>query len=187
MLTGACQRLEQAPAPVAAPDYVITGTIKDIMLGIVDIQADVVWQAVSFVNNEKGITETRPRNDQDWATTRRGAVALAEATNLLQMPGRRVAAPGEKSETPGVELEPEEMDALIAKDRAAWNRHAKDLHAAVMEAIAAIDAKDSDKLFEVGEHIERACENCHTTYWYPNERIPAFTPSELAPAAPSTP
>jgi hypothetical protein len=88
------------------------------------------------------------------------------------MPGRHVAAPGEKSETPGVELEPSEMEGLINKDRGAWVMRATKLHEAGLEAIKAIDAKDSQKVFEVGEQIEQACENCHRQYWYPNEQIP---------------
>ena len=41
-----------------------------------------------------------------------------------------------------------------------------------MAAVAAADAKDARKLFEVGETIEHACEGCHSAYWYPNEKIP---------------
>ena len=102
---------------------------------------------------------------------------LMEAANLLMIPGRRVARPGEKSETPGVELEPEEMDALIAKDRPAWNARAKRLHDSAAEVLKAIDAKDSNKVFELGEEIEEACENCHKQYWYPNEVIPPLPSS----------
>ena len=88
-----------------------------------------------------------------------------------------MARPGEKSDTPGVELEPAEMDALIAKDRAAWNARAKRLHDTVSEVIKAIDAKDGNKVFELGEEIEEACENCHKQYWYPNEVIPPLPSS----------
>jgi cytochrome c556 len=166
------------------PPYVVSGTIKDIMQGIVDTNADVVWQSVSAVSNEKGLQEIRPQNDEDWAKVRHGAYALAEATNLLMMPGRRVARPGEKSETPGIELEPEEMDALIAKDRPEFYKRAAALREAALEVVAAVDKKDADKVFEVGEHIERACENCHKHYWYPNEVIPDLPPltPESAPA-----
>jgi hypothetical protein len=152
--------------------------VKDLMLSIVDPSADVVWLSVTTVHSEKGIVETKPRNDEEWLKVRHGAIALAEAANLLMMPGRKVAPPGHKSETPGIELEPEEMDVLIAKDRATWNQRAKALHDAATEVLAAVDAKDSDKVFEIGEHIERACENCHTHYWYPNEVIPD-TPAEV--------
>lgn len=169
--------------PPPAPDLHIDATIKDLMLGVVDPSADVVWLAVSFVNNDKGIIETRPKNDDDWATVRRGAVTLMEATNLLKMPGRKVALGHEKSETPGIELEPAEMEEMINKDHGAWVKHAEDLHTAVSHALTAIDAKDADKLFEIGEEIEHACENCHKTYWYPNEVIPEFKVEDLPPAA----
>jgi hypothetical protein len=162
------------PAPPADPQppYVPTATIKDLMLSIVDTSADDVWLAVSTVHSDKGTVETRPQNDEEWLKVRHGAVALAEAANLLMMPGRRVARPGEKSEAPGVELEPEEMDVLIAKDRAGWNTRAIALHDAAMEILAAVDAKDADKVFEIGERIEVACEGCHSHYWYPNQVIP---------------
>lgn len=175
---GACQSQQSSPAP-AAPQagYVPTATIKDLMLSVIDPSADVVWLSVTTVVDEKGLVETMPKTDEEWLKVRHGAVTLMEAANLLMIPGRRVARPGEKSETPGVELEPEEMDALIAKDRAAWNARATRLHDTVAEVIQAIDAKDGNKVFELGEKIEEACENCHKQYWYPNEVIPPLPPS----------
>ncbi len=162
---------DPAPAP-AQPQYQPTSTIKDIMLSIVDPNADVVWLSVTTVQSSKGTVDTAPKNDEEWKKVRQGAIALTEASNLLMMPGRHVAAPGEKSETPGVELEPSEMEELINKDRAAWVMRATKLHEAGLAAVQAIDAKDPQKVFEVGEQIEQACENCHRQYWYPNEQIP---------------
>ena len=176
-LIGACQSQPQAPLAPADPTYLPTATIKDLMLSIVDPSADVVWLSVTTIVDEKGLVETVPKTDEEWKKVRHGAIALAEAANLLKMPGRRVAQPGEKSETPGVELEPEEMDVLIAKDRAAWNERATHLHDAAIEVIAAIDAKDGNKVFELGEKIEESCENCHKQYWYPNEVIPQLPSS----------
>jgi hypothetical protein len=175
---GACQNRESSSPPAAQqPEYIPTATIKDLMLSVVDPSADVVWLSVTMVTDEKGLVETMPQSDEEWLKVRHGAVTLMEAANLLMIPGRRVARPGEKSETPGVELEPEEMDAFIAKDRAAWNARAKRLHDATLEVIKAIDARDSNKVFELGEQIEEACENCHKQYWYPNEVIPSLPSS----------
>jgi hypothetical protein len=174
-LIAACQGQSPAPAAPAAPaepTYLPTATIKDLMLSMVDPSADVVWLSVTTIVDEKGLKETMPKTDEEWKKVRQGAIALAEAANLLKMPGRRVAQPGEKSDTPGVELEPEEMDVLIAKDRAAWHERATHLHDAAIDVIGAIDAKDGNKVFELGEKIEEACENCHKQYWYPNEVIP---------------
>ena len=177
VLISACQKPAEttaaAPAPAPPPpEYVPTATVKDLMQSVVDPNADVVWLAVTTVQSNKGTVETRPKTDEEWTKVRHGAVALMEASNLLMVPGRHVARPGEKSETPGIELEPSEMEVLIAKDMTAWHKRAKALHEAGLAALQAIDAKDADKLFEVGEQIERACESCHSQYWYPNEKIP---------------
>jgi hypothetical protein len=168
----ACSKSEPAPAASDAPHYEPAATIKDLMQSIVDPAADQVWNAVTTVQTAAGTVETVPKTDEDWLKVRHGAVGLSEAANLLMMPGRHVARPHEKSETPGVELEPAEMEVLIDKDRGAFNQRAKALHDAGMAAVAAADAKDTQKLFEVGEQIENACENCHSHYWYPNEKIP---------------
>ena len=175
LTVSACQSSASTPAPAPAPAqpvYAPTATIKDIMLSIVDPAADVVWLSVTTVQSSAGTVDTAPKNEEEWKKVRQGAIALTEAANLLMMPGRHVAGPGEKSETPGVELEPSEMEELIKKDRGAWEMRATKLHEAGLAVLQAIDAKDSQKVFEVGEQIEQACENCHRQYWYPNEQIP---------------
>ena len=176
----ACKRATEAAAPAAAemPPFVTDHTIKDLMLHVVDTNADVVWLSVTTVASDKGLIETRPKTDEEWAKVRQGAIQLAEAANLLMIPGRHVARPHEKSETPGVELEPAEMEELINKDRPAFYEHAKALYNAAMLAANAAEKKDADKVFEIGETIEQACENCHKTYWYPNEKIPELPPSK---------
>jgi hypothetical protein len=182
VLIAACQKPTETTAAASAPappppDYVPTATVKDLMQSVVDPNADVVWLAVTTVQTAKGTVETMPRTDEEWTKVRHGAIALTEASNLLMVPGRHVARPGEKSETPGVELEPSEMEVLINKDLAAWRKRAHGLHEAGLAALHAIDAKDANKLFEVGEQIERACEGCHSQYWYPNEKIPTVPAS----------
>lgn len=170
-MTAACSKSQPAPA-ADAPPYEPAATVKDIMQSIVDPAADQVWGAVTTVQTSTGTIDKVPTTTEDWLKVRHGAVGMSEAANLLMMPGRHVARPGEKSETPGVELEPSEMEVLIDKDRPAFIQRAKALHEAGLAAVAAADAKDPQKLFEVGEQIEQACENCHSHYWYPNEKIP---------------
>lgn len=166
-------------APTAEPTYTPTATIKDLMDSMIDPAGDLVWNATATVVDQKGETETRPISDDDWQAVKRGAVMLLEGANLLQMPGRHMARPGERSETPGVELEPAEMEGLVTKNRAEWNGHAQDLHAAGLEVLQAVEAKDAQKVFEAGGRLDSACESCHRAYWYPNEKIPDF-PSDIA-------
>ncbi len=180
---GSCQSQQPAPAAPAAdqPPYTTTATVKDIMLHIVDPAGDMVWNSVQSVIDKGGLHETMPKTDEDWFNVRTGVIQLMEGSNLLMIPGRHVARPGEKSETPGVELEPSEMEELINKDRAAWYSRAKTLHDVAASVLPIIEAKDAQKLFDVGEDIDHACENCHRQYWYPNEKIP-----DLPSAQPST-
>ena len=182
-----CQRQQPAPAAPAAdqPPYTTTATVKDIMLHIVDPAGDLVWDSVATVIDKGGLHETMPKTDEEWFKVRSGLIMLIEGSNLLMMPGRKVARPGEKSDTPGVELEPSEMDELIAKDRAAWYQRAKALHDVAQSVLEVVEKKDAQKLFDVGEDIDRACENCHRQYWYPNEKIPDF-PGSTPSSAPSS-
>jgi hypothetical protein len=156
-----------APASTSAADFRTTATIKDIMDSVVDPSADYLWDSVATIVTRKGTEERRPRTDMEWKEVRRRAIALVEATNLLIMQGRKVAKPGEKSENPGIELGPEDIQALIDADRPSLIKYAHGLHDAGMKALAAIDKKDPDALSDSGEAIDEACEQCHLKYWYP--------------------
>ena len=106
----------------ALPSYVPTATVKDLHAVAHRICLPTPCGRRSRpVQSLDGTVEIAPDTDEKWTKVRHGAIALAEAANLLQLPGRQVARPGEKSETPGVELEPLEMEALITKDPATWN------------------------------------------------------------------
>jgi hypothetical protein len=186
---GSCQSKQPAPAAPAAvqPSYTTTATIKDIMLHVVDPAGDMVWDSVSTVIDKQGLHETIPKTDEDWFKVRNGVITLIEASNLLMVPGRAMAKPGEKSVAPGVELEPAEMEVLVNKDREGWNRRAADLHDISVRVLEIVDKKDAQGLFDIGEDLDKACENCHRAYWYPNEKIPDFPGAASAPApAPSS-
>jgi signal transduction histidine kinase len=92
-----------------------------------------------------------------------------EASDLILIPGRHVAAPGEKEQDPNVNLAPEKIEALINSDRASWVKMAHDLHDSVLPALKAIDAKDAQALSDAGAGIDKACEDCHLKYWYPKD------------------
>jgi hypothetical protein len=182
-----CQARQPEPAAPAAatPTYTTSATIKDIMLHVVDPAGDMVWDSVATVVDKQGLHETVPITDEDWFKVRSGVITLIEASNLLIVPGRAMARPGEKSIAPGVELEPAEMEVLVNKDREGWNRRAKDLHDISLKVLAVVEKKDAQALFDIGEDLDKACENCHRAYWYPNEQIPDF-PSAPASSAPSS-
>jgi hypothetical protein len=169
-VAGCNRREERTPQSQFRP----TATVKDIMTSIIDPEADVLWNSVATIVSVKGTEERAPRTDEEWATVRRSAVQLVEATNLLRVPGRHVARPGEKSENPRIELQPETIQKMIAEDPAAWSALVDRLHDAAVPALNAIDAKNAKGLFDAGEHIEHACEACHQKYWYPPKESSAW-------------
>ncbi len=165
------------PPPPPAPEFRPTATIKEIMDSLVDRSADVLWESVATVVTQQGIDDRRPRTDEEWATVKRSAVSLVEATNLLLM-DRKAGKPGEKSENPNIELSPAEIDVLLAKDPATWKMFVKGLYDSAIPALNAINAKDADALLNAGEGIDTACENCHLHYWYPPNKTPPAVPSQ---------
>jgi hypothetical protein len=171
-VVAACR--QAAPPAAASPDAAFrpTATVQDLMDSMVDPNADVLWESVATIVNAKGIDERQPRTDEEWAAVRRAAITLLEATNLLLI-DRPIAKAGVKSENPGIELGPEEIDAIRKKDPDAWIKYAHGLHDTVMPALKAIEAKDAMGLQNAGADIDVACENCHMHYWYPNDKRPS--------------
>jgi len=165
-----------APAkPVASkkPDangYIAQFSIEEIMESIVMPAAQAIWDAVAVDVTEKGTIEKKPQTEEDWEKLRWEAVTLVEATNLVIVPGRKAAHPGAKSENPGAELEPEQIQELLDKQRPAFIAHAHVLHEAAMEALRAIDARNIDGISDAGGTIDAACESCHLQFWYPNQK-----------------
>jgi hypothetical protein len=181
----ACSQNQAPPAAAAAPQmpYQPDASIQDLMQNVVDHNADILWESVAVISSEKGVEERQPRTDADWAEVRAAAIGLSEATNLLMIPGRKVAHEGkalQDSEVEGI-LKAEQIQALIDGDRTKFASKAMALHAAALEAVKAIDAKDVTKLSDVGGAIDEACEQCHTTYWYPDQNKPE-EPAGAAPA-----
>jgi hypothetical protein len=162
--------LASACAPrQAAPEYRATSTIKDLMDSVVDPNSDYLWDSVSTETSAKGTVDKAPRTDQEWAEERRHGIALLEATNLLQMPGRTVAKPGEQAEHPGIEETPEAIQEAIDHDRASWNKYALGLYDATAIMMKAIDAKNAAGVLDAGDGLDKACEQCHQHYWYPHQ------------------
>lgn len=154
----------------AATDRQVFLTIKDLMESIIDPSADTLWGAVGTVVDNEGIHEMFPKTQEEWQEPRRAAVRIVEGSNLLIMPGREAAPPGTKSEAPGAELEPPQITVLIKEKRQSFDTFARALQGLGIEAIAAIDAKDTSLLLEIGARMENVCEGCHQTFWYPQEK-----------------
>jgi hypothetical protein len=169
MLTVATTAGSQQPGKLEAGNFSTDLSIAEVMESIVMPSAQAVWDAVAVNVTADGIIEDIPETDEEWETVRWSAVNLAEATNLLVIPGRPVAPPGTVSEFPEEELGPEQVQALLDKQWPAWVGHTRALHEIALQTIKVIDAHDVDGLTEIGGAIDEACENCHLQFWYPEQ------------------
>lgn len=122
------------------PPFKPVADVKQLMQGIVDPAADVVWESVATIFTKDGVEERRPRTAEEWANVRNHAMMLTEAGNLLMMPPR-------------------------AKDGGEWMKRSQELVDTASAALRAADAKNVDQLLQVGGVIDEACENCHKKYW----------------------
>jgi hypothetical protein len=116
-------------AMAQAPTFQPVGTVRQVMLGIVKPTSDVVFK----------FQFDPPKTAEEWATLQNNALNLAEAGNLLLLPGR-------------------------AKDRGEWTKNAKALAETGSQAFKAENAKDAKALEEIGNKIDDICEACHAIY-----------------------
>jgi hypothetical protein len=116
-------------AMAQAPTFQPVGTVRQVMLGIVKPTSDVVFK----------FQFDPPKNAEEWAALQNNALNLAEAGNLLLLPGR-------------------------AKDKGEWTKNAKALVETGSQAFKAANAKDSKALEEIGNKIDDTCEACHAIY-----------------------
>jgi hypothetical protein len=131
-----------APPPPFKP----VASIKQVMESTVHPSAEVIFDAVGTIISVSGTEEIAPKNDEEWATVQHSALTLAEAGNLLMVPGR-------------------------AKNDSEWIKLAQGLVDVGMIAHKAAQAKNAEALFEAGGQIYEACLRCHSRYW-PKDRLP---------------
>jgi len=150
-------------------------TVRELMDSLVDPSADAVWDSVGTIVDAKGVHAFAPKTPAEWTEVRRGSVRLAEGANLLLVPGRAVAQTNARSDAPGVELEPADIERRIAAQRDVFVGLAAALRDGASDARDAADARDPALLLRAGDRIERACEACHRAFWYPREAVPKLT------------
>ena len=117
------------------------GDLHDTMIWVLDPAADVIWSSAGAIITAEGEQDLAPRTDADWDRVRHSAAVVAESGNLLLMP----------------HLMPE-------TDATAWNEFARGMTRVAKDALAAVDAKDADALFETGGHLYNVCLACHQVY-----------------------
>jgi hypothetical protein len=146
-------------------------SVKELMKFMIDPVADNIFNAVSTRVTKTGVADVEPRTDEDWDRIRMGAVSLAEAADLLRI-RRPFAPPGDQNDSTGpdaVELSPAQIAAKVERDPVEWNARIQAMRNVALETLDVVKRKDVTELWDVGENLDKACEACHRSYWYPGE------------------
>ena len=177
----ACSSSKPTPTPVQTTDppqaAALWGelapvvSVKELMKYMIDPVADNIFNAVGSTVTKQGIVDVEPKTEEDWDKIRIGAVSLAEAASLLRI-RRPFAPPGDENNSAGpdaVELSPAQITAKVERDPVEWNARIEALRNVALEALDVVKRKNVSDLWDVGENLDKACEACHRSYWYPGE------------------
>lgn len=126
--------------------------VIEVMDHLIDPGAWAFWRASGEVTDEAGSKSLTPTTEEGWLAAENGAVQVAEGGNLLLLPGR---------------VRDEE-----------WIRLSKKLTQDGLEAKAAVEAKDSQRMFVAGAEMFKTCKACHAKY------VPALQPGAEPVGAP---
>jgi len=177
VLASTCSSTKPAPAPAPPPAPELWGdikpvvSVKELMRFMIDPLADNIFDAVKIVTTKTGSVETSPKTDEDWEKIQIGAVALAEGIYLLKIP-RPFAPPGDENNSTGpdaVELPPAQITAKVKADPVEWNARIEAIRNVGLQVMDIAKRKDAKELWDAGQNLDEACENCHKSYWYPGE------------------
>ena len=136
------ERTARAATPAAATATVETtpvASIKQIMIGITNPGAYVIYEAVGTKSTAKGVEEIVPQTDEDWAKVESAGAAVVESGNLMLTGNRAI-------------------------DKGDWVKMTHDMMDKAQLAMKAAQAKDKDKIVETGGELNTTCDNCHMRY-----------------------
>ncbi|MBT2187753.1 hypothetical protein [Sphingobium nicotianae] len=123
----------------ALPKDVNRLPLKELMGHVMQYGGDGIWKRQGYVSDEKGERSLFPKNDEQWEEAESASLTLAELTNILLLPGRKV-------------------------DNPKWDEAVAGVRAVALKAAAAAEKHDEDAFFTAGGELDTACENCHLQF-----------------------
>ena len=127
------------PGATAAAETTPVASVKQIMIGITNPAAYVVYEAVGTKSTTKGVEEIAPQNDEEWAKVGSAGAAVVESGNLMLMGNRAI-------------------------DQGDWVKMTHAMMDQGKAAMKAAEAKDTNGIVEAGGNLNMTCDNCHARY-----------------------
>jgi hypothetical protein len=153
-----CGGATAPPTTASAPDIRTPrphSTLAQLMRGIPFTFSNIVFDAQSqdpgapraAADVGAGATATFKNVYGGWQEVENSALALAEASNLIMIPGRMC-----------------ENGKPVPMQEARFQKAAQELADAGQAAYEAAKTKNQDKIVEVSETVSKACASCHEPY-----------------------
>jgi hypothetical protein len=158
-----------AATAAAAPN------LHDLMKTVVAVQTQVIWDVGNQAQDAEGNPDASKLKAGDWGkvVTSGGKVKQAMQT-LAQADHVMAAGPGQKLDgegNPGA-FGAKQVQAAIDANPKAFRAFAQALIVSMDQIVAAAQAKDAAKLFDVSGRLDQVCEDCHMQFWYPEQKTP---------------
>lgn len=141
-LLAGCSRSERddQPAGETGAPYVKAHSLQQLMVTVIEPDAQVFWRSSGAVSDNGGSHDLAPTTAEGWAAAQSSAATVAETGNLLMLPS-------------------------YSHDRGPdWIGFAQDLVQVGRQAERAADARDEDAMFVAGSKLSEACSACHKAY-----------------------
>jgi hypothetical protein len=126
-------------APADATPYYTALPLKQFMSEVMSRAASEVWKRQGYISDAKGLRSLFPKNAEEWKEAENASLLLAETTNILLIPGRRV------NEQPWID------GVAAVRDNA-------------LRLAASARKKDENAFMEAGAELNDACYSCHKRY-----------------------
>lgn len=143
-----------AQAAAARPQSQVHGDLRQVMRGILFPNSNVVFLAqgtdpATVPKDADGTTSVNPLASVygGWEAIENSSIALAEAANLLTIPGRTCA-----------------NGKPVPVQNADWQRFVQGLRDAGLASYKAAQTKDMDKMLDAADTLTNACSECHDVY-----------------------
>jgi hypothetical protein len=144
----------RAPGRGGTPPQQVEANLGQLMKGILFPNSNVIF----FTQSQDPTKLPEPKDPSvatdplvntygKWQAVENSALALAEAANLLTIPGRKCS-----------------NGLPVPMGNADWPKFVQGLREAGMKAYKAAQTKDMDKMLDAADTMTTACANCHDKY-----------------------
>src|ERR1700733_4275273 len=144
----------RAPGRGGTPAPQVEETLAQLMRGILFPASNVIFFAQSEdpekvppAKDPALATDPLANSYGKWQAVENSALALAEASNLLTIPGRKCS-----------------NGLPVPVGNADWPKFVQGLREAGRKAYKAAQSKDMDKILDAADTMTAACSNCHDKY-----------------------